>query len=79
MKRFRLFVYVIAAALLIPLFCSVVAADLVTVYVPETYVAMDGSNTEPYDTPAKAARSVNDAFDLTAAGGTMHVLPGDYA
>ena len=31
MKRFKLFVYVIAAALLIPLFCSVVAADLVTV------------------------------------------------
>ena len=52
---------------------------VVTVCVPETYVAMDGSNTEPYDTPAKAARSVNDAFDLTAAGGTMHVLPGDYA
>ncbi|MBQ6247219.1 MAG: hypothetical protein IJK04_10160 [Kiritimatiellae bacterium] len=52
---------------------------VVTVYVPETYVAMDGSNTDPYDTPAKAARNVNDAFNLTAAGGTVHVLPGDYA
>jgi hypothetical protein len=40
---------------------------------------MDGSNTEPYDTPAKAARSVNDAFDLTAAGGTVTILPGSYA
>ena len=55
------------------------APGVLTVCVPETYVAMDGSNTEPYDTPAKAARSVNDAFDLTAAGGTVHVLPGDYA
>ena len=54
------------------------APGVITVYVPETYVATDGSDTEPYDTPAKAARNVNDAFNLTAAGGTMHVLPGDY-
>ena len=52
---------------------------VVTVYVPETYVAMDGTNTEPYDTPAKAARSLPDALNLTAAGGTVTILPGKYA
>ncbi len=55
------------------------APGIVTVYLTDTYVATDGSDTEPYDTPAKAARNIIDAFNLTGAGGTVHVLPGNYA
>ena len=54
------------------------APGTVTVLVPETYVGLSGSNTEPYDTPAKAAHDIIDAHSLTDAGGTVRVLPGNY-
>ena len=47
----------------------------------ETYAGPEGSNEYPYDTPAKAAHSVNDAFNALWSGDdttptTVHVLEG---
>lgn len=54
------------------------APGTVTVRVLETYVGPGGFNTEPYDTPAKAAHDIIDAHTLTDAGGTVRILPGNY-
>ena len=46
----------------------------------ETYAGPDGSNEYPYDTPAKAAHVINDAFDALWVDAetpvTLHVLDG---
>ncbi len=68
MKRFKLLVYVIAAALLIPLFCSVVAADLVTVYVADRNVALGKTYvaSEPFTaTPPQMGYQDIDGHELT--------------
>ena len=68
MKRFKLFVYVIAAALLVPLFCSVVAADLVTVYVADQNVALGKTYvaSEPFTaTPPQMGYQDIDGHELT--------------
>ncbi len=48
----------------------------------ETYVSTTGSNTFPYDTEAKAALSVNDAFNATwsdsSTAGTVHIGAGTF-
>jgi len=42
------------------------------------YVAAGGSNTDPYDTWAKAAHSIQDAVNAAGAGGTVYVTNGTY-
>lgn len=46
------------------------------------YVSLEGSNTEPYDTQEKAARSVNDAFaaiwQATDVTSTVYIAAGEY-
>ena len=57
-------------------------ADAFVILPTETYVSTTGSDTFPYDTAEKAARSVNDAFNATwsdnAAAGTVHVGAGTF-
>ncbi len=52
----------------------------IAVRVPETFVSTEGSATPPYDTPARAASSLADAFAYTYAPsgstGVMHVAEG---
>lgn len=44
----------------------------------ETFVSLTGSDTAPYDEPAKATRSLQRAIDAVRVGGTVHVAAGDY-
>ena len=57
-------------------------ADAVNVQPIETYVSTEGSDTFPYDTADKAARSVADALAAVYKGadepGTVHVAAGTY-
>jgi hypothetical protein len=58
-------------------------ADAIAVLPTVTYASTTGSNTFPYDTEAKAARSPNDAFNATwcdsSTTGTVHIAAGTYA
>ena len=45
----------------------------------ETFVSLNGSDTPPYDEPAKATRSLQRAIDAVRVGGTVHVAVGSYS
>ena len=57
--------------------------DAVDLHPFTVYVDSEGSDTYPYDTTAKAAHSVNDAFDTvwksTSTTATVHIADGTYA
>lgn len=57
-------------------------ADAINVQPLETFVSTEGTDTFPYDTAAKAARSVKDALAAVYKGadepGTVHVAAGTY-
>ena len=59
------------------------ASMSVAIRVPETFVSHEGSDTPPYDTPARAATSLGRAFEYTYApsGGTgrVHIAEGVYS
>lgn len=57
--------------------------DLFSVRSNEAYVDLNGSDTYPYDTEAKAAHSLNDAYDALwmseSLVSTLHVATGTYS
>ena len=44
----------------------------------EFYVAVDGENVAPYNTPEKAAQDINTVLELAEDGAVIHVAPGWY-
>ena len=44
----------------------------------DVFVSASGSATAPYDTPAKAAHTVQEAIAIAGNGATVHVAAGDY-
>ncbi|MFC1874389.1 right-handed parallel beta-helix repeat-containing protein [Chloroflexota bacterium] len=48
------------------------------VVTPDHYVDAAGSDTSPYDTPAKAAHSIQGATGVAASGDKVHVAAGTY-
>ncbi len=58
--------------------CTTEATNIAVRSGSDAYVSPSGSNTSPYDTPEKAARSIADAVAVAGDGATVFVAAGTY-